>query len=51
VASPDVEIGVELAEVDIELRHCLGAVDEHHGTSLVGAPRDVLDRVDRPEHV
>ena len=49
VAGPRVEVSVELAQVDRQLRHRLGAVDQHDRAGVVGAPRDLGDRVDRPD--
>ena len=51
VAGPRVEVSVELAQVDRQLWHRLGAVDQHDRTGVMGAPGDLGDRVDRPDDV
>jgi hypothetical protein len=51
VAGPGVEVGVDRAQVDRELRDRLSPVDEHGGADCVGAADDLPDRVDRAEHV
>ena len=47
VAGPDVEVGVDLADVDRDLRDRLRAVDADDRTGGVRARDDVGDRVDR----
>ena len=51
VTGPGVEVGVDRAEIDGNLRDRLGAIDQHLRPRLVGAGDDRLHRVDRPEHV
>jgi hypothetical protein len=51
VPRPGVEVGIDRAQVDRQLRHRLGAVDQHHRTGLVSALGDRRHGVDRPEHV
>ena len=45
------EITVQRLHVGHQVRHALGAVDQHQGARLVGAANDFLDRVDRAQHV
>ena len=51
VAGPDVEVRVQRAQVHRHLRHRLGAVHERERAGGAGAARDLLDGVDRAEHV
>ena len=51
VASPGVEVDIELGELDRKLRDRLRPVDEHDRAGVVRAPRDRRHRVDRAEHV
>ena len=49
VPGPGVEVGVDRAEVDRQLRHGLRAVDDDDRAGGVRAADDLVDRVDRPE--
>ena len=51
VAGDRVEVDVERADVERQLRHRLGAVDQDQGTRRVGAGGDLGDRVEGAEHV
>jgi hypothetical protein len=51
VAGPGVEVGVDRAQVDRDLRDRLGAVDHHDGSHRMGSTHDLLDGVDRAQHV
>jgi hypothetical protein len=51
VAGPGVEVGVQLAHVERQVRSRLRAVDHHDRAGGVGAAGDLGDRVDRAQHV
>ena len=45
------EVAVEVLHVDRHVRHALRAIDQHDGAEPVRERGDLLDRVDRAEHV
>ncbi len=51
VAAERVEVAPDGRDVDRDVRHGLGAVDQHQRARLVGPARHVLDRVDRAQRV
>jgi len=51
VAGPGVEVGIDRAQVDRDLRDRLGAIDHDDGSRLVRPSHDLLDGVDRAQHV
>src|SRR5262249_21191160 len=51
VPGEGVEVAVEFADVDLEMRDRLGPVDKYRDAAVVSGLDDLLDRVDRAQRV